>query len=993
MQGKKLVCLAVFTVLLNLFGSFESFSKNLDGHTDILADNKKDPAFLDSKTPWADSVFATLSPDERIAQLFMVAAYSSKSTEHVNSIQKLVEDYKIGGLIFFKGSPIKQAHLTNLYQQKANTPLFIAIDGEWGLSMRLDSTVSYPRQMMLGSIKGSTLIYEMGQQIGEQCKRLGIHINFAPVIDVNNNANNPVINNRSFGESKERVANLGLAYMQGMQEKNVLACGKHFPGHGDTDKDSHKALPVIPHKFSRLDSLELYPFKKLIDSGLASMMVAHLYIPELDNTENQASTLSPKIVNGLLKDSLGFNGLIFTDALNMKGVSSFYEPGEVDVRAILAGNDMLLFPEDVPMGIQKIKEAISNGKVTQQEIDERCLKILRAKEWAGLNSYAPIETKELYYDLNKYEYDVLNRKLASASVTLIKNEANRLPLTNTDSLSTLYLNVGGTSNNRFKQTIELYTSMDMIQIPRSLSSKEETQLLDACERYDQIVIGFHRTNNNPRRNFGVTRQAIAIHQLLSKRQDVITILFGNPYVIDKFGEIDSVKAFMVAYQDTDYTQEAAAQILFGGKNPIGILPVSASESFPVGTGLNYNETIRLSHVFPEEIGIDSKKLEQIDQIAKSGIRKGAFPGCQILAIKDGAVFYNKSFGHHTYDKKRKVSNTDIYDLASITKIAATTVSLIKLQKEGIINLDDKLTRYLPEIVDSTPYQNMVIRHMLAHQAGLFPWIPFYSEVMTAGKPDPAVFSADSTAYFNERVAENLYINADYDTAMIKRITRKPLIRKRYKYSDLGYYFLKAIIEKQTGEKLDQYAYDNFYAPMGLRNISYHPLQRFDKNRITPTENDKIFRKQIVWGDVHDPGAAMQGGVGGHAGLFSNALDLGTLMYMLINEGQYGGKTILDPTTINDFTRCQFCPSNRRGAGFDKPVRSLDGGPTCDKVSLSSFGHSGFTGTITWADPENGIVYVFLSNRVYPNADNWLITKEDIRTRIQDVIYQAAAPKS
>ena len=985
-KRKKWLYLCISVLLSSIYMPRASAQSN----TDNFADNKKKPAFLSIDGSWADSVFQTLSPDERISQLFMVAAYSSKDAAHVAQIDELVEKYKIGGLIFFKGSPIKQAQLTNRYQTKATTPLFIAIDGEWGISMRLDSTIRYPRQMQLGAIQDADLIEEMGAQIAMQCQRMGIHINFAPVIDINNNPANPVINNRSFGEDKKRVAELGLAYMNGMQKNRILACGKHFPGHGDTDTDSHKALPVIPYAFSRLDSLELYPFKKLINQGLASMMVAHLYIPSLDNTENQASTLSPKIVNGLLKDSLGFEGLVFTDALNMKGVSKYYEAGRVDVKAILAGNDILLFPEDVPLGIRKIKEAIANGEISQSEIDARCLKILKAKEWAKLNEYQPIDTRYLIRDLNTPSFQALNHQLAKASVTLLKNDQKILPIRNLDEQKTVYLNIGGTSNNDFLQTMSLYADIDQIQIPRSLSAAEETKLLTALESYDQIIVGFHRTNNNPKRNFGVTRQSIAIHQLLSKRQDVITVLFGNPYVLDGFGRLDSTRAILVTYEDLPETQIAAAQALFGGIVPQGKLPVTASPEFPYGTGLSYSAPIRLGHVLPEEIGIRTSTTEEIDRVAKEGIRKGAFPGCQVVAIHKGQVFYNKSFGYHTYDKKRPVSNYDLYDLASITKIAATTISLIKLQEEGIIDIDQPLTTYLPEIVDSTPYERMIIREMLAHQAGLFPWIPFYKKTLLAdGQLNPEIYSTLATADRSDQVADNMFIQAEYDTTILRQITQKALIRKRYKYSDLGYYFLKAIIEKQTQQSLDTYVNTHFYNPMGLRSLTYHPLKKFKKERITPTENDQIYRKQLVWGHVHDPGAAMQGGVGAHAGLFSNALDLGTLMYMLINDGQYAGDTLLNPEFINDFTRCQFCPRNRRGAGFDKPVRSLDGGPTCDKVSLSSFGHSGFTGTLTWADPEKEIVYVFLSNRVYPDAENWLIIKEDIRTRIQDIIYRAA----
>ncbi|WP_070138320.1 glycoside hydrolase family 3 N-terminal domain-containing protein [Crocinitomix algicola] len=957
--------------------------------TDNISVSVKKPDFLSVDGTWADSVFHSLSPEERIAQLFMVAAYSSKDQNHVESIKTLVKDYKIGGLIFFKGSPIKQAQLTNQYQSLSKTPLFIAIDGEWGLSMRLDSTVKYPRQMLLGAIQDENLVYRMGKDIAEQCKRMGIHINFAPVIDVNNNPANPVINNRSFGENKEKVTQLGLAYMKGMQDLNILACGKHFPGHGDTDMDSHKSLPTILHDYKRLDSLELYPFKKLTDQGLASMMVAHLSIPSLDPTKNQASTLSKKIVTDLLKDSLGFEGLVFTDALNMKGVSAYYQAGEIDVKAILAGNDVLLFPEAVPTGINAIKSAIANGQISQEEIDERCLKILRAKEWAHLNSYQPIDTEKLIADLNKTKYEALNHQLNKAAITLIQNHDSILPFSSINPQKTLYLNFGGTSDNSFEKTMRLYADFDVLKIPRSLSANDEKNLFEHCEKYDRIILGFHRTNNNPKRNFGITKQAIAIHNLLSEQQEVITVLFGNPYVVDGFGNIDATKAFLIAYQDNDYTQIAAAQTLFGGITPKGKLPVSISPSFPQGFGLEYKKSIRLAHVLPEEIDISSDSLAEIDKIALEGIRKGAFPGCQIVGIKQGQVFYNKSFGYHTYEKERPVKNNDIYDLASITKIAATTISLIRLQHEGVIHLDSTLSTYLPELVDSTPYQNMVLREMLAHQAGLFPWIPFYTETLVDKELDWEFYSKDSTARTPAKVADQLFIPANYDTTILRTITERALIRKRYKYSDLGYYFFKRIIEDATGLTLDEYVYRNFYEPMNLRYTTYRPLYKFEKAQITPTENDKIFRKQLVWGNVHDPGAALQGGVGGHAGLFSNALDLGTLMYMLINNGQYGVHTFLSPQTIEEFTSCQYCPRNRRGAGFDKPVRSLDGGPTCDKVSLSSFGHSGFTGTLTWADPEKEIVYVFLSNRVYPDANNWLITKEDIRTRIQDALYRAA----
>jgi len=978
LQAFTLLTLLVFIFMISV--SFKTAN---------LTDNKKVPEFLNVNGGWADSVFKSLTPDERIAQLFMVAAYSNKGIDHINKVTSLVSKYKIGGLIFFKGGPVREAKLTNYYQSKAKTPLFIAIDGEWGVSMRLDSTTVYPRQMMLGAIQNDELIYEMGQQIANQCKLLGIHINFAPVIDINNNPKNPVINNRSFGELKNQVTKLGIAYMKGMQDNNIIACGKHFPGHGDTDSDSHKTLPIINHNYNRLDSLELYPFKALINEGLMSMMVAHLYIPKLDNTVNQASTLSPKIVNGLLKDSLGFEGLIFTDALNMKGVSKYYQPGEVDVKAILAGNDILLFPEDVPVGIAMIKKAILEGEITQAEIDARCLKILKAKEWSGLNNYKPIDFDNLVERLNPIDNEVLSRKLADNSITLLQNKNGILPFKRLDSIKMVYLNIGSTSNNEFGKTLNLYTTIPEIKIPRSLSVESEAKLLKKLEKYDRIIIGFHRTNNSPRRNFGITRQAINMHNKLAQSKEIISVVFGNPYVLESFGDQTNTKALIVAYQDTKYTQKSAAELIFGGILPKGKLPVSCTDIFKAKMGLSYESTSRLHFVIPEELNFKSKDLNAIDKIAKKGIKEGVFPGCQILAIKSGNVFYNKSFGYHTYNKKTKVKWDDIYDIASITKIAATTYTLMQLTKDSLIDLDKTLGYYLPEIVGESAYKSIKLREMLAHQAGFISWIPFYRNTQTKGELDPFYYNSDSSDVYSKKVAQDIYIKPEFQDSIFNRILRTSLRRKKYKYSDIGYYFLKVIIEKQTQMPLEDYVQQNIYLPMGLSHTGYHPMYRFDRKRIPPTVMDTTFRKQIIWGDVNDQGAATLGGVGGHAGLFTNALDLGVLMYTLINNGNYGGVNYVDAEIIKEFTKCQYCPTNRRGAGFDKPVRSLDGGPTCSQVDLSSFGHSGFTGTITWADPKNEIVYVFLSNRSFPNDQNWKIIKKNIRTNIQDIIYNVA----
>lgn len=950
---------------------------------------KQEPVIYKTDERWVDSLMKVLTPDERIAQLFMVAAYSNKDEAHKQSILKLVSDNKIGGLIFMQGGPVRQAQLCNLYQSKAKVPLMISIDGEWGLAMRLDSTVKYPRQMTLGAIQNDTLIYLMGAEIARQCRRLGIHVNFAPVVDVNNNPLNPVISNRSFGEDKELVTRKALAYMRGMQDNKVLANAKHFPGHGDTDSDSHKTLPIIKHPFTRIDSLELYPFKQLFEQGLGSIMVAHLYIPALDTTTNLASTLSPKVVNGLLKDSLGFKGLIFTDALNMKGVSKFYKPGYVDVKAILAGNDVLLFSEDVPTAMAEIKKAIANGEVTQEQIDERCRKILMAKKWLGLDNYKPIKMENLHKDLNTPYAELINRKLSEAAITLLKNEKNLIPLMRLDTLRIATLTIGYKQANNFQPTVDLYTSSDHYFLHRDAAKAEVDSTLSKLSTYNLVVVNINNTNNSPTKDFGLSSHVNYVLQKLDGNAEVIVNIAANPYILAKMPELKRCEAVIMSYEDNDYTQTYAAQAIFGGIGVNGKLPINASPEFKLGCGITTHKT-RFKYTIPEDLGIASKYLSEIDSIALSGIRERAYPGCQVLVAKDGNIIYQKSFGYHTYENKRKVSNSDIYDLASITKIAGALPAIMKLVDEKKLDIDDPLVHYMPEVQGSNK-QYMCLREILAHQAGLKDWIPFYTATLKHGQYKEGVYDTKPSDEFPYRVAENLYIHKSYRDTIYKKIIESPVNAKfDYKYSDLGYYFFHHIIEDISKEKLNEFEHKNFYAPLGMTTTGYNPRNRFDLRQIVPTEYDMTFRKQLIHGDVHDQGAAMMGGVAGHAGLFSNANDLAKLMQMYLQYGEYGGKRYISREVVDEFIRCQFCENNnRRGAGFDKPEPDASkDGPTCKCVSYMSFGHSGFTGTYAWADPENGLVYIFLSNRIYPDAENKKLIKMGIRTRIQQVIYDA-----
>ncbi len=938
---------------------------------------------------WVDSVFNSLSFDEKISQLFFIRTYSNKDKRFNDSISRLIEKHNIGGLTFFQGSPWRQAVLTNQWQSKAKTPLLITIDAEWGLGMRLDSAYSFPKQMTLGAMQDDTLVYEMGKSVAQQCKRLGIQMNFAPVIDINSNPKNPVINFRSFGEDPVNVATKGVAYIKGHQQQGVIATAKHFPGHGDTGSDSHYTLPILNHSISIIDSIDLYPFKKAIEANVGGIMVAHLFIPAIDSGENMATSLSPKAVEEILKNRLGFKGLSVTDALDMQGVTNYHKSGDIELMALAAGNDILLLPLDIPKAIRKIKRAIKNGKISEEALNRSCRKILAYKYKAGLHNFQAIETRNLMDDLNKVDYKLLSREIFEQAITIVKNDENLVPLQKLDTLKIASLSIGINKVNSFSTTLGFYAPIDFFNLPSTPDETATDRMLKKLEDYNLVIVGIHNTNQSVKRNYGISEYALSlINRLKQQPGKIIVSLFGNPYGLDLFDNAENIDALLVGYEDREIAKEISAQIVFGAIGAKGKLPVSCSGSFSVNTGFETKPIGRLKFTIPEELEIPRKKLEIIDSIINYGIAEKAYPGCQVLFAIDGKVFYNKSFGYHTYNKKLPVKSTDLYDLASITKIAGSALAMMKLTDEKKLDIDLPLSFYLPYLKNSNK-QSKVIREIMAHQGQLQPWIPFFRKTILDFKPDPRIYSSTPKSVFKTKVADNLFIVDFYRDSIFDTIVSSELWEKKeYKYSDVGYYLVCDAIETITGKPFDDYVYGNFYQPLGLTTMGYKPLDKFESSRIAPTENDTTFRKQLIRGYVHDPGAAMLGGVSGHAGLFSNAGDLAVIMQVLLQNGYYGGDQYIENKTINDFTKQQFpLDENRRGVCFDKPYPEYDSlGPCCEAVSLKSFGHSGFTGTYTWADPENGLLYIFLSNRVYPDASNTKIVKMNIRTEIHQAMY-------
>lgn len=939
---------------------------------------------FENQKKWVDSIYDNMSLQEKLGQLFMVDLFSSDPKSKSDRIKTLITDYHLGGIIFSKGGPVRQAKLNNEFQALSKVPLMIGMDAEWGLAMRLDSTYAFPWNMTLGAIEDNKIVEKIGHRIGEHSKRLGVHINFAPVVDINTNPKNPIIGNRSFGEERENVTEKALAFMKGMQRAGIIGSAKHFPGHGDTDLDSHKTLPTIDFSRERLDTLELYPYKKLIDEGLNSVMIAHLNIPVLEPRLNYPSSLSHKVVTGLLKEELGFNGLVFTDALNMKGASNFKKPGEIELAAFLAGNDILLIPEDVPKAMGFLENAYNSEVISEDRLAYSVKKILYAKYKVGLNDYKPVNITYLIEDLNTVNDDALYEEAMDNAITVIKNDRAILPIKDLQRKKIAYVNFGDDSGEEFLKQLQKYAEVTWVK-EKTLDAYVQT-----LKNYNYVIIGFHKSNDNPWKPFQFTQNELVWLYEIARTNTVILDVFARPYAMLDLKTTANFEGVIMSYQNSKIAQQLSAQMIFGAREAKGVLPVSLGEDFPLNTSFQTKTLRRLQYGTPESVGMNSYKLRKIDSLAQVGLKEKMYPGAQILVARKGKVIYQKNFGHHEYDQKIKVEDTTIYDLASLTKILASIPLVMELVDKKKLTLDSKLSEMLPEYKNSNK-ANITLRDMLSHYARLKAWIPFYRNTLNSSKNGVSekYYSNLAAKEFTVKVSDELYMRQDYMDTIFQTIKESPLnSRLEYKYSDLPYYILQRYFEKKFKKPMESIVQDNLYQSLGANYTTYLPLEKFSKNNIPPTEQDNIFRKQKVQGYVHDQGAAMLGGVSGHAGLFSNSNDVAKIMQMYLWKGFYGGERFFNPEVFDKFNTCYYCNKNvRRGVGFDKPQLGT-AGPTCGCVSMTSFGHSGFTGTFAWADPEREIVYVFLSNRTFPDAENRKLIQSDLRSKIQEAVYMA-----
>ena len=937
---------------------------------------------------WTDSVFNSLNDDQKIAQLIVIRAHSNLGPDHVAKVVSDIQKYNVGALCFFQGGPVRQALLTNYYQGMAKTPLMVTIDAEWGLGMRLDSVTKYPYQLTLGAIDNENIVYRMGIAVGEQCKRLGVHVNYAPVVDINNNPANPVIGYRSFGEDREKVSKFGVAYMKGMQDAGIIACAKHFPGHGDVDVDSHLDLPVVNKSKDQLDSLELVPFKALFDAGVSSVMIAHLSVPSIDNGEHRATSISKNTVTGLLRNELGYQGLTFTDALEMKGVAKYFPGGTIAVEALIAGNDMLCLPSSVPDVIDAVKKAIAEKRLGWDDINAKVKKVLQAKYKVGLNHWTPIDTTNLLTDLNS-KTDAIRYEVAKKCITVLtqpgtSGTAVSIPInygSNTAKQKIAYVGIGCSQLNAFGKRMKSDLGADTYLFSYKDTGDKARSILKtiADNKYDLVITGIHDFNLRPASNYSLSDASLSLWKKLNTG-NAITLVFGNVLATANFCDASSL---MACYQDDDITQSVAADILEGKTQASGRLPVRVCK-FKFGDGIVAETSLP---ILPGR-----RELDAIDSIAKDAIAQKAFPGCVILAAKDGKIIYHKAFGNYEYGPSPADTYESIFDLASVTKVSATTISIMKLYDQGRIDLKKTLGDYLPWVRGSNK-AHLPLEEILLHQAGLVPFIPFYKETIdtVTGIPNPAIYSDTIKPGFSVRVAQRIYLRDDWNDTIFNRILKSPLgAPNRYVYSDNDFIFLGKIVEAVSGMSLDQYVYENFYKRMGLVTTGFKPRNRFAADHMVPTEVEDHFRRQLTQGDVHDEGAALLGGVAGHAGLFSDAYDLAMLFQMLLNGGELNGVRYLQPETINLFT-AYHSKVSRRGYGFDKPEKDnairKEPYPALSCSPLT-FGHTGFTGTCVWVDPKYNLIYILLSNRVYPTRDNNKMSLLLIRGKIQEAIYHA-----
>lgn len=946
---------------------------------------------------WVDSVYSALSTEQRVAQLFVPHLVISDNEAGRATIRRMTGELGVGGILLGKGSVESYASLINLGQSQAKVPLLVTLDGEWGLSMRVTGTPRFPYNIALGAITDTRLLYDFGNELARECRLLGIQVDFAPVVDVNSNPDNPVIGFRSFGEDPKRVAKAGVAVSAGLEAGNVMSVAKHFPGHGDTNVDSHKAIPTITHSRATLESVDLLPFREYIGARLSGIMVGHLNVPALDPTGTPAS-LSSAVSTDLLRNEMGFKGMVFTDALEMKGAVA---PGGGNncVAALLAGADVLLGSASPASDISAVVAAVKSGKIPESVIEERCRKMLAYKYRLGLNHRQKVNTDRLSARINSPEAADLNRELSNAAITVTANTSNLIPIPGLERNKLAIVSIGAAADNEFSNLCRKYIDCKAYSVDQNGLSQAT---LKGLSEADIVIAGVF------------TDKPFAVNAFNALRRDcgnLVSAFFINPFKMRRFGDLASLPELMLAYDDTPDLRRAAAMGLFGGINISGRMPVDIKSVAPLGAGMSIMKS-RLGYASPGSVGFRPGLAASIDSIVAENLRAGSFPGCQILIAREGEVVFDRCYGKQSAEGTVAVTDRTIYDIASMSKATATLSGVMKAVDEGLINISDRASKYIPGL-KGTDKEDLTIKDLLYHETGIPSALNMYKVMFDTESLGAPVTRATYSAQYPHKLGPRLYGNKDarlrtditasapsddydieiakgiyvgdaaYDTIM-SRIYRIPVKTNRnYNYSCLNFALLMDAEQRATGVAHDQWVDTEIFGPLGANRTGYRPLDFYPRDLIASTEKDVFLRKQTIQGYVHDELAAFSGGVQGNAGLFSNAGDIAKLCQMWLNGGKYGDHTFFRPETVELFMNSRS-PSGRRGAGFDLATGLKSTSET--GASENTVGHTGFTGTCFWIDPDYELIYIFLSNRVNPSRSNAAFSKLLPRTAIMTAIY-------
>lgn len=931
----------------------------------------------DAKTRWVDSVFQTLNTHEKIGQLFMISASGYTNEEDLERLISLTKNYHPGGILITQGGPRSHANLINKLQGEARVPLLVGIRAAWGLAQSLDSVISFQKPLLLGSVQNNDLVYNLGKEIAREMSVLGIHINFAPNADFNVEQQSYPNTLNYFSDNSKRAGDKAIYFAKGLQESGTLACASHFQD-VEKPKISSPQDTTLYLDLNKIDSLGLSVLYRLSNLGIDGILTSNLDFtpPDQENTNQVIQVFASDI----LKTRLNFKGIIFGEIPYLEKVIGSQQDGEIEKMAFEMGHDMLINPQDLADAVKKISRALRKNNLLETRLNEAVKKVLAAKYKAGLDHYQPINTDNLVSRLNSPTAKLLKHQLSESVVTLLNNSKESIPVSLIEGKRFASISIGKEEQNEFIRYLSKYASFQHHALRQPADTLSLKKML---VKADVIVVGIFPYSSS------FIGEIAPFIRGLSGKKTIILCHFGNPKELIQWKELPTVLA---GYTDEDWVPKIAAQIVFGGMSAQGVFPITVSDEFKEGQGLASISLNRFSYSLPEAAGIDSKTLEQIDAIAHEAIDSGATPGSHLLVAKDGKVIYEHSAGWLTYENKIPVTEQTIYDLASVTKVSATLQTVMFMHEKGLIDINKKASVYLPELRESNK-KDFIIKDILTHQAGLWPFLPFWAETVKDGKLLPTYYSYQTNLDYPFPVAEGIYASKVMKDSLWSWIIKAKIREKPprtvydYRYSDMGFYILQRLAEKMLNQPIEDFLEQNIYEPLGAYTLGYLPLRKFPIDQIAPTEDDKLFRKELLIGYVHDQGAAMYGNIAGHAGLFGNANDLAKLGQMLLQKGSYGGQQFFKPETIELFINKQY-ENSRRGLGWDKPTVSDWAGPTSLFASNKTFGHTGFTGTCIWVDPEFNLVFIYLSNRVHPDMTNNKLLNANIRPRIQEVIYRA-----